>query len=229
MRNPPTTSTTLLRVIGSNPQSARWAEFIEKYEPLMIGVVRKTRPDINDNEMEDVLQEVMMALMKLLPNYHYAPDEKGHFRNYLFGVCRKVTMAFARKRIRFNDRIDVRSDIETRSDEDGDDVPALDVAQWFVDDWRKKREKEEGEDYKKWQESVLEVALQQLMADPKILSQHKEIFRLLAVDCEKSPEDVAKMFNLTRNNVDQIKNRMKGKLRELASALRNVGMADSKS
>lgn len=158
MRNPPTTSTTLLRVIGSNPQSARWAEFIEKYEPLMIGVVRKTRPDINDNEMEDVLQEVMMALMKLLPNYHYAPDEKGHFRNYLFGVCRKVTMAFVRKRNRFNGRIDVRSDIETRSDEGGDDVPASDVAQWFVDDWRKDREKEESEDYKKWQESVLEVA-----------------------------------------------------------------------
>ena len=225
MGKPPTTSTTLLRVIGSNPQSTRWAEFIEKYETFMIACVRKARPNIDDNEMEDVLQNIMIAMMKLLPNYRYAPDEKGYFRNYLFGTCSRVAKAFVRKRNRFTSRVEVRSDVETTCDMNGESVPASDVEQWFADHWRKDRE-EEGEDYRKWQEAVLEVAVQQLMADPKIRSQHKEIFRLLAVDGEKSPEDVAKMFNLTRNNVDQIKNRMMGKLRELASSLRNVGMAD---
>ena len=230
MRKPPTTSTTLLRVIGANPQSARWKEFIEKYEPYMIASVRKWCKKkewcINDNEMEDVLQSIMIEIAKFLPNYRYAPEEdgKGRFHTYLFGVCRNTVSAFVRKRQRFNSRVELRTSVEVLCDVNGEEIPAPDVESMLVEEWRgEKRE------YEKWQSAVLEVALLQLMADPKIRSQHKEIFRLLAVSEEKSPEDVANMFNLTRNNVDQIKNRMMGKLRELASALRHIGMAGSKS
>ena len=76
MRNQPVTSTTLLRVIGSNPQSERWREFVEKYEPFMNSAVRRSCSNINDNEMGDILQNILIEPMRILPNYRYAPDKK---------------------------------------------------------------------------------------------------------------------------------------------------------
>ena len=215
------TSTTLLRVIGSNPQSVRWTEFVEKYEPFMVSTVRQYCPNINDDEMGDVLQNILIKLMQILPNYRYDPEAegKGHFRNYLNGICRNTAYEFVRKRKRLNDRIEFRSDVEILHSEDGEEVPATDVEDMLVEAWSGERSA-----YMQWQKSALEVALQQLMADPKISQQNKEIFRLLAVSEEKSPEDVAKMFNITRNNVDQIKNRMMGKLRALAHKLKHLDL-----
>ena len=46
------------------------------------------------------------------------------------------------------------------------------------------------------------------MADPKISARDKEIFRRVALRGD-SPEDVAAFFDIKRNNVDQIKARMK--------------------
>ena len=221
MRNSPTTSTTLLRVIGSNPQSERWREFVEKYESFMASVVRAYCSNINDDEMCDVLQNILIKLMRILPNYRYDPEAegKGHFHNYLNGICRNTAYEFVRKRKRLNDRVEFRPDVEIQHNEDGEEVLATDVGNMLVEAWR-------GEEsaYMQWQKSALEVALQQLMDDPKISQQNKEIFRLLAVAEEKSPEEVAKMFNLTRNNVDQIKNRMMGKLRALAHKLKHLDL-----
>lgn len=228
MKKPPVTSTTLLRVIGANSQSARWVEFIEKYESFMIASVRKKCPTINDNDMEDVLQDIMIVIMKLLPNYRYAPEEKGkgHFHNYLYGICKNVAGTFETKCSRFCNRVELRSDIETLTTRDGENVLAPDVEQWFVEKWRNDKTDEEHREYEKWRKSALEVALQQLMADPKIQQQTKEIFRLVAVDGEKTPDEIAKMFNLTRNNVDQIKNRMMDKLRKLAFRLTHLDAAE---
>ena len=80
----------------------------------------------------------------------------------------------------------------------------------------------EGEaERKQWQFTTYEVALQQLMADPRIQEQTKQIFTRTALN-DESPDDVARMFGITRNNVDQIKNRMTAKLRELAKELSDV-------
>lgn len=59
------------------------------------------------------------------------------------------------------------------------------------------------------------------MADPRIQEQTKQIFTRTALN-DESPDDVARMFGITRNNVDQIKNRMTAKLRELAKELSDV-------
>lgn len=213
----PQTSATLLRVIGSDPQSARWVEFVEKYETFMIGCIRSHCANINDDELEDVLQNVMIALMKILPNYRYSPDKKGHFKNYLNGICRNTAYQFTRKRKRLNDRVEFRSEMATSRSEDDEELQAPDVENMFAEAWRGQQS-----DFMNWQRSALEVALQQLMSDPKIRQQNKEIFRILAITGEKSPEEVAKMFNITRNNVDQIKNRMMTKLCTLAHKLKHL-------
>ena len=61
------------------------------------------------------------------------------------------------------------------------------------------------------------------MADRSISTRDKEIFRRVALQGE-SPNDVADIFNIKRNNVDQIKARMVAKLRKLA--LKYVGIRE---
>ena len=72
-----------------------------------------------------------------------------------------------------------------------------------------------------WRESVLEIALQQLLADESINDRTKQVFVRVAVNGEK-PETVAQSFGITRNSVDQMNARMKDRLRELANALMKV-------
>jgi DNA-directed RNA polymerase specialized sigma24 family protein len=68
---------------------------------------------------------------------------------------------------------------------------------------------------------VLEIALQQLLADESIDYRTKQVFVRVAVNGEK-PEAVAESFGITRNSVDQMKARMKERLREFADALMKV-------
>lgn len=93
----PSTSTTLLRQIGGDVRHARWAEFVARYSPMCRHYLRRHFPSL---EAEDILQETFAALAKALPNYHYDPQEKGHFRNYLVGILRNKALMALRKQKR---------------------------------------------------------------------------------------------------------------------------------
>ena len=80
----PETSTTLLRNVR-DAEHPRWPEFVAKYRPMMEAYLKAHFPAL---EADDVIQETFAALCGILPGYIYAPDEKGHFRNYLTGILR---------------------------------------------------------------------------------------------------------------------------------------------
>lgn len=94
--NIPTTSTTLLRDIAQDSQNARWSEFVARYRPMMEAFLRERFPSI---EADDIIQETLAALCKVLPDYQYAPDEKGRFNNYLTGILRNKAIRVLRKRM----------------------------------------------------------------------------------------------------------------------------------
>ena len=81
----PTTSTTLLRDIAQDSQHVRWNEFVARYRPMMEAFMHERFPSL---DADDIIQETLVALCGILPNYAYDPDEKGHFRNYLTGILR---------------------------------------------------------------------------------------------------------------------------------------------
>lgn len=195
----PTTSTTMLKVLGEDAMSPRWTEFADKYMPVMSGYLAQHFPKL---EADDIIQETLITLVAKLPDYRYAPDEKGHFRNYLIGIVRNKCFEVLRAQKKIADCRDAaKLDAEITEDLNAD---------------------AEGEaERKQWQFTTYEVALQQLMADPRIQEQTKQIFTRTALN-DESPDDVARMFGITRNNVDQIKNRMTAKLRELAKELSDV-------
>ena len=89
MASIPATSTTLLRDLANDSQHARWSEFVTRYRPMMAAYLRERFPSV---EADDVIQETLIAVWAALPSYRYAPDEKGHFHNYLTGILRNKAL-----------------------------------------------------------------------------------------------------------------------------------------
>ncbi len=196
----PVTSISLLKVLGEDSQSPRWREFLRMYASTIDGFLFKHFPTV---DAEDVVQETLRALVEKLPLYEYEPDTKGHFRNYLIGIVRFKAIEQLKRRRR---EADMRAELEAN-------------AQF---EWECEKQSY-SVDLRDWQREAYEAALAQFMADKGISTRDKEIFRRVALQGE-SPEDVAAIFDIKRNNVDQIKARMVAKLKELA--LRYAGICD---
>ena len=47
-------------------------------------------------EADDIIQETLVALCRVLPSYRYAPDEKWRFHNYLTGILRNKALRMLR-------------------------------------------------------------------------------------------------------------------------------------
>ena len=201
----PLTSTTLLRQISGDVRHARWAEFIARYSPMCRQYLRRHFPSL---EADDILQETFAALAKALPNYHYAPQEKGHFRNYFVGILRNKALMSLRKQKRDEEVLAAYADSMESSHHGGrTGGPRL----------SRPRDTSAAD----WQETVFEIALQQLLVDPSIHDRTKQIFVRTAIR-EERPDAVAAALGVSRNVVDQQKRRMLAKFRALVTALKGV-------
>ena len=191
MAQVPLTSVTLLKAIADDATSARWTEFHNAYVPLMRGYLHEHFPSL---EADDIIQEALIALVRRLPNYHYTPDEKGHFRNYLIGIVHnKAIDALERDKRERDARKGSRHEQTIRASE----RPTKDDA---------------------WREVVFNVAVDQLMADTSISPRTRAVFQHVAL-LHEPPDAVAAQFGITRNNVDQIKSRLIDHLAELVAAM----------
>ena len=195
MADIPETSTTLLRDLAQNSQHARWGEFVSRYRPMMEAYMRNRFPTV---DVDDAVQEALIALIKVFPVYKYSPEETGAFHNYLTGILRRRALRVIESESRRLNKEQKYHEIEELTASSGN--------------------KDEGAS---WRESVLEIALQQLLADESINDRTKQVFVRVAVNGEK-PEAVVQSLGITRNSVDQMKARMKDRLRELANALMKV-------
>lgn len=191
----PDTSTTLLRDLAGRADHPRWGEFVVRYRPLMESYLHEWFPSL---EMDDLIQETLVAIAKTLPDYRYVPDEKGHFHNYLTGILHHKALNALKRQNRRNE--------VTRE-------YALDPSARGIGN---------DADVEKWRETVCEVALQQLLADPSVTGRKRQIFMRTAMKGE-SPEDVAASLAVSRAVVDQTKKRMMDRLRELVERLKHAG------
>ena len=187
----PTTSTTLLRDIGSSADNARWGEFVDRYHGMMVAYLKANFPSL---EAEDIVQETLMTLSGILPNYQYDPEAKGYFHNYLTGILRNKARRECEKRARDKAYRDAVAAFATESDA-AHDARIAD-----------------------WQKSVYEIAMRELLSDDSIHQRSKQIFLRLSVD-GMSPTEVASAYGVERNAVDKIKSRMIARLREIVASL----------
>lgn len=187
-----TTSTTLLKDLAGDAAHPRWGEFVVRYRPMMLAYMRERFPTV---EADDVIQETLVSIVKVLPSYRYSPEETGAFHNYLTGIMRHKALNAVNQAQR-------RGDIKS--------CYAVDCTS--VD----KSEPEGLGD--SWRDAVFRIALGQFFADESVQQRTKEVFKRVAINGEK-PEAVATAFGMTRNAVDQVKARTTARLKELVNAL----------
>ena len=194
MADIPDTSESLLKTLAGDAQHVRWGEFVARYRPMMSAYLQSHFPYL---EADDLIQNTMITLVKKLPEYRYVPEETGHFHNYLTGVLRRLALNQLKRDRRRG---------EILEDYAHEPKPPCDEG-----------ENEESS----WRESMYEIALEQVLADPTIQSRTKQIFLRTAIDGEK-PEAVAASFGLKRNAVDQTKARMIERMRVIIASLEEV-------
>ena len=88
----PTTPRTLIRSLGeldAVTDEARWARFVELYEPAIREFIRLQDPDIPTADRDDLVQETFARLVPALRNRVFDP-KKGRFRNFLATVVRRL-------------------------------------------------------------------------------------------------------------------------------------------
>ena len=141
---------------------------------------------------DDIMQDTMAALVARMPHYVYSPADRGPFHSYLYGILRNKSVDFLKRRVRTAD---------------AERAFATDVAA------------ASGGNGMAFDDAVFELALRELLADPAIRGQTKQVFIRVAVNGEK-PAAVAEAFGITRNAVDQIKNRLVTKLKAIAEGLK---------
>ena len=220
MANIPATSTTLLRDLANDSQHARWSEFVTRYRPMMEAFMRERFPSL---DADDVIQETLIAVWAALPSYRYVPEEKGYFHNYLTGILRNKALRQLHKEQR-------QAEIAEKVREG---VPPDGRARSAVSPERSEPRKRSLEvcapqgviqsaDEQAWRETLVEIALRQLMNDESIQSRTRQVFLRVVVNGEK-PEDVAAAFGITCNGVYLIKNRMMPRLQKIVAALEKAG------
>ena len=197
----PSTSTTLLGQLSRDSSHARWAEFVARYRPMCLRHLHGHFPSL---DADDVLQETFAAVAQALPDYRYAPEVKGHFRSYLVGVVRKKALMALRSKEREEDAKAAYAEhaAATRRSRSASSCP-------------------DAASDETWRRSVMEIALQQLMADASIHERTKQIFVRTAIR-QEPPEAVARSLGVSRNVVDQQKRRTLAKFKALVAALKGV-------
>ncbi len=195
----PTTSKTLLRDLAADARSPRWTEFVARYRPMMEAYLASRHPSLAAGA-DDLVQETLLALVRLLPDYRYVPGEQGSFHNYLTGILRNKAAMAVRRRATESAR-DARAAAESPP-------PAPAGAD----------EEVAARDEAAWRDAVFEIALRQLLADESIQERTKQVFVRTAVRGEDIAA-VARDFGIERNAADQMKSRMLRRLRELVAAL----------
>lgn len=174
-----------------------WKEFYHLYWGAIIRYARKL--GLNQHQGEEVLQETMVALMRILPEFRYDPN-RGRFRNFLLTIVHRKSLGVLR-------RAQQQRDSQVAWDGDDGRTDAL-----FAD------AEVAVETLVRWREVVFEQALERVRHDPGLGERTFDVFHAYVIE-GRPAANVARDFNLNENAVYQIKNRLMRRLQREVKAL----------
>jgi len=200
-----TTSETLLKDVARDAESPRAGEFVRIYEPLLkryVATFASNGSPIQSFDQKDIVQDALLSVLGALPAFKY-DRAKGSFRGYLKVAARNAVLAFrlARKRAieiscpnEMLEAIAMR-DREMALREAAPESPML----------------------KAWS-----LSLAWVLRKSRCAPNTRAVFRRLVTE-GASAEDVAAEFNITANNVYQIKNRfLRAVKKDLATVMETL-------
>src|SRR5262245_60093057 len=89
------TSPSLLARLAAGARPEDWRRLTDLYTPLIRGWLR--RQGLREQDADDLVQEVLLAVVRELPRFHYDPA-RGSFRGWLRAVTANRLRAYWRAR-----------------------------------------------------------------------------------------------------------------------------------
>lgn len=180
------THASLLQSLAQGPRSESWSRFCEQYGELIRGFAR--RQGLQPGDCEDVLQDVLMSLIRDLPKFQYDPA-RGRFRGYLKTITLHVIYNRARRAS--------PQELDTQvADAEAD--AGIDAA-WEAE----------------WRGHHVRQAMRAI--DAEFNDKDRQAFQLYAVE-GRPPADTAAALGMTPDQVYQAKSRIARRLAELIEA-----------
>ena len=110
------TSETLLNGLIENDQSA-WARLYRDYEPWVADFLAE-KYGLARADIDEVVNDTLLALVKIMPTYEYDKDGKGAFHSLVLKIAVNKTKDLFDKRRRYAERIKTFSEIPVVSEKD---------------------------------------------------------------------------------------------------------------
>ncbi len=187
MQGQTTTHGSLLIRLRDGTDSAAWQEFHDRYGKLIRGFAR--RRDLQPADCDDVAQEVMLSLSKVMPNFEYNPSS-GKFRSYL----KTATLRAIFRKSRQN-----HGEVALGTIEEATRIAEADAA--VEEAWELE-----------WQRYHLRQAMRTL--ESEFSEPDREAFRLYAIDGRDTRETAAEL-NISVNQVYKAKSRILKRLEKV--------------
>lgn len=185
-----TTRSSVLKAVADTANEAAWARFFDLYAGLVFSIARSK--GLKDEDADDVVQVVFADLARTMPTFTY-DRAKGKFRSYLISLVHW----------RIKDKLRLVQRDKELMEGYLDEVSNLPPA-----------DKEFAE--REWQSAALEEALRRIK--PEVRTEHYAAFVASAVEGQDT-ETVLRLYNLSRDNLYQIRKRLTAKLQKTVSVV----------
>jgi RNA polymerase sigma factor (sigma-70 family) len=195
------TSETLLGRLKAENAHDAWKEFYHFYWGAILRYARKL--GLNQHQAEEVLQETMVALMRILPEFAY-DRRKGKFRNFLLTIVHRKSLAMLRLASR-NPEVAWE---EAKHEGTADPFHRGDAME---------------EALARWRDSLMEESIRRVRDSGRLADRTFAVFEAYAVR-RRPVEEVARQFGMKENAVYQIRNRVLQRVQaEVAALMKNSG------
>ena len=186
--NNETTRSSVIRAVADTENEAAWQRFFDLYAGFVFSITRSK--GLNDTDADDIVQMVFVDLMRNLLSFKY-DREKGRFRSYLAALV-KWRVIDRLKAVRRD--ADLKADFmeEAKATSPGDDE--------FAD--------------REWKAVAMDHALRWIKSS--VRPEHYAAFVASTVEGQDM-ETVMKLYNLSRDNLYQIRKRLSERLRKVMS------------
>ena len=184
--NNETTRLSVLKAVADTENEAAWARFFDLYAGFVFSIARSK--GLRDEDADDIVQVVFTDLARMMPTFKY-DRAKGKFRSYLIGLVHWRVKDKLRLVQRDNEQMKAYLD----------EVANLSPA-----------DKDFAE--REWQAAALEEALRRIKSE--VRPEHYAAFVASAVEGQDT-ETVMRLYNLSRDNLYQIRKRLTAKLKPI--------------
>ena len=180
----PDTPATLLKKIAAlraGDDAAVWADFVERYAAAVREFLRLNRQTVSEADLDDLVQDVFIRLVGVLRAEKYDAS-KARFRTYLAQIMRNLLV----DRWREERGLECATGGSLGSLGEADPGMQMDAA---------------------WRLAVHRAAVQHVMSVSMLAPQSKEIYRAYVLE-QRGIDEVARQFDVSRNQVSQVKTRV---------------------